>query len=293
MMFSRALLAVTSVAIVPIAIGVLSASSMRTQGQVRRTFEVASVKAASVGFAVKQLDRQRYRDTGSLLAFIVDAYRLGGSCFEKVRIYKTVCPLISGTMPGWATSDSFEIQAKVPDDFPVSGAQGRPDQQQFSLMFQALLEDRFHVKVHWETKEVPVWALTVAKSGPKLQKAEPHALVKLPDGTETEWHGRFGDEPVRGQPGRRRITFKGSTMQQVAEGLAPHADEPVVDKTGLSGEYDFTVEYDTDQGALIGTPALNCPTLSSALQGVGLRCESTKAPIQVLVVDHVERPAEN
>jgi len=253
MTFSRGLI-VTSLLIMRITIGVLSASSMRPQGEARRTFEVASVKVASGGFAIKQLDRQRYRDTGSLLAFIVDAYRLSGSCFEKVRISKTVCPLLSGTLPTWATSDSFEIQAKLPDNFPVSGAQGRPDPQQFSLMFQALLEDRFHVKVHWETKEVPVWALTVVKSGPKLQEADPHTLVKLPDGTETEWHGRFGDEPVRGQPGRRRITFKGSTMQQVAEGLAPHADEPVVDKTGLSGEYDFTVEYDTDQGAPIGTP---------------------------------------
>jgi uncharacterized protein (TIGR03435 family) len=201
--------------------------------------------------------------------------------------------LISGTLPAWATSDSFEIQAKLPDNFPVSGAQGRPDPQQFSLMFQALLEDRFHVKVHWETKEVPVWALTVAKSGPKLQEVDPHKLVKLPDGTETEWHGRFGDEPVRGQPGRRRITFKGSSMQQVVEGLAPHADEPVIDRTGLKGEYDLTIEYDTDQGAAFGISALNCPTLSTALGNLGLRCESTRAPVQVLAIDHVERPVEN
>jgi uncharacterized protein (TIGR03435 family) len=160
-------------------------------------------------------------------------------------------------------------------------------------MFQALLEDRFHLKVHWETKEVPVWALTVAKSGPKLKAAEPHALVKLPDGTETEWHGRFGDEPVRGQPGRRRITFKGTTMQQVVEGLAPHADAPVIDRTGLKGQYDFTIEYDTDQGAPFGVSGLNCPTLSTALQDVGLKCESTKAPVQVLVIDHAEKPSEN
>src|SRR5207247_8908811 len=123
--------------------------------QPRRTFEVASVKAAPGGFVIKQLDRQRYRDTGSLLAYIVDAYRLSGSCGEKIRIFKVDCYLISGTLPGWATADLFEIQAKLPDDFPVSRAQERPDPQQFSLMLQVLLEDRFHVKVHWETKELP------------------------------------------------------------------------------------------------------------------------------------------
>ena len=82
-------------------------------------------------------------------------------------------------------------------------------------------------------------------------------------------------------------------MQQAAEGLTPHADEPVIDRTGLKGQYGFTVEYETDQGAPFGASLLNCPTLSTALQDVGLRCESTKAPVQVLVIDHVERPAEN
>jgi uncharacterized protein (TIGR03435 family) len=172
-------------------------------------------------------------------------------------------------------------------------------------MLQVLLEDRFHLKVHQETKERPVYALTVAKNGPKLTQTGSPVLVGAVDGTSVEQHGLSAFEPVLAPDGsrigRRRITFQGSSMEQVADSLTSYSDRPVLDRTGLKGKYDFKIEYDVDSeivnpnGGILNNlySGLTCSGMSSGLQDLGLKCESTKAPVEILVIDHVERPSEN
>ena len=124
------------------------------------------------------------------------------------------------------------------------------------------------------------------------------------DGTSVEHHGFSALEPVLSpdgsRTGRRRITLQGSSLQQVADNLTTYSDRPVIDRTGLKGEYDLKLEYDVDPTANPGGKVmtglftgLTCSGMSSGLQDVGLKCESTKGPVEILVIDHVERPSEN
>ena len=317
----KLLLVATGVAAltVPIAFGVLNAPLVGAQsillgspGQPRPAFKVASVKPTMQRHGPR-LDAGRYSDAASLLSFVVMAYGLN-SC--AMRATSGVdCPLISG-LPAWAktppnaTTDLFEIQAKLPDNPPVSSsysaAQVRMgDVVQLDLMLQVLLEDRFHLKFHRETKELPVYTLTVGRNGPKLkQTAAPHMVTGV-DGASVEQHGFAAFEPVLSpdgsSTGRRRITFQGSSMQQVADTLTTYSDRSVLDHTGLKGEYDLAIEYEVEQGApnsgagILANlfSGLTCSGMSSALQNLGLKCESTKGPVEVLVIDHVEKPSEN
>lgn len=111
-----------------------------------------------------------------------------------------------------------------------------------------------------------------------------------------------------GAPGRR-LEFKASTMQKLAESLAIFVDRPILDRTGLKGEFDFTIEYELDltapggdasadlsnpMGKMLAGPGIGGPALFTAVQEqLGLKLESTKAPVEVLVVDRLERPSEN
>jgi len=303
----------------PVVIGVLDAPPIRAQsilvgapGQPRPSFEVASVKPTMQRHA-PQLDAGRYSDTASLLSFIVMAYRLNSCAMRAASGID--CPLISG-LPAWAktppmaTTDLFEIQAKLPDSPRISASYTAPQVRQgevvqLDLMLQVLLEDRFHLKVHRETKELPVYTLTVGKNRAKLkQTAAPHMVTGV-DGASVEQHGFAAFEPVLSPDGsgsgRRRIAFQGSSMQQVADSLTMYSDRPVLDHSGLTGEYDFTIDYEVDQGApnsgggVLANlfSGLTCSGMSAALQDVGLKCESTKGAVEVLVIDQVEKPPEN
>src|SRR5262245_6133994 len=136
----------------------------------------------------------------------------------------------------------------------------------------------------------------------KLRSAGPLQMIKAADGSEVPVHGRNSSELVQGVPGRRRITFKASTLQQAVEGLAMYANAPIVDRTALRGEYDFELEYDAEQptprlDSAVGPPnpftSMTCPILSTAIEHLGLKCESMKAPVRVLVIDSVQKPKEN
>jgi uncharacterized protein (TIGR03435 family) len=291
-----------------IVIGVLHAPFILAQSNVRPAFEVASVKPIDLatmtrGHEGHQLDRERYVDRTELLQFIVRAYLGGSSCVMTASPpMGNRCPFISGPAPEWVKTDRFEIQAKMPPNsvpnytYWQTRMENTPELNQ---MLQVLLEDRFHLKVHWEKKELPVYALTVAKNGPKLKKARPGG-VKLSDGSEVEFHGfrDFGLVPTPGGD-RRTLGFLASSMDDAARDFANFLDRPVVDRTGLKGMYDFRIEFENDPDAPALGMALNpfnglaASALSAALQGLGLRLESAKAPLQVLVIDHVEKPSAN
>ena len=217
-----------------------------------------------------------------------------------------ITPIEGG--PGWIDSDRYQITAK---------AEGTPGQDMMrGPMLQALLEDRFKLKVHRESREVPAYALTVAKNGPKLQSFQEGSymildfskpLVMPPPGT-----------PFCGLAMRKRTasgvdwSVKGGTLDDLAQALGVDLDRIVVNKTGLTGKFDFHLEFAVDEttaglNALrVGPgaePAFPQPTASDPPGGpsiltaiqeqLGLKLESAKGPREFVVIDRVERPSEN
>jgi uncharacterized protein (TIGR03435 family) len=163
--------------------------------------------------------------------------------------------------PKWVDADYYDVIAKPPRDGDLSDATNR-------VRMRALLADRFQLVIHTDTKELPVYALVVAKNGPHLEadKAD---------------HPRVGIERRTGAIVCGRVS-----MKDFAEwGLTPLLGNVVLDKTGLEGEFDLRVQYaDDDSG----------PDLASALQTqLGLKLEPQKAPMPVIVVDRAGKATEN
>src|SRR5690348_8836927 len=221
---------------------VIAGNAPLLRAQSRPVFEVASVKATTQRQGLR-LDSGRYSDTADLSTFIVMAYGLS-SCYAKVST-GAPCPLMAGMLPAWASStfpsnaNLFAIEARLPNDPRI--ASGYTAEQvhtgkvtQLSLMLQALLEDRFHLNVHREQKEIPVYALTPVRNGAKLKPATSRELTEDADGTSVEHHCMSAFEPVLApdgsRTGRRRIAFQGASMEQAADVLASYMDRPVVDR---------------------------------------------------------------
>src|SRR5262249_11700325 len=138
-----------------------------------------------------QIEGDRFIGKTDLLSFIVRAYLGGSSCVMKTATQEP-CTLIAG-VPGWVKTEAYEIQAKLPSNLvpKYTVRQLRlGDTPEFNSMLQVLLEDRFHLKVHWEMREVPVYAVTLGKDPLKLTKTPAEGeFRKQPDGSLYEVHG--------------------------------------------------------------------------------------------------------
>ena len=187
--------------------------------------------------------------------------------------------------PKWASADRWDIDARVPPeeiDFLA-----KMNYQQRMGMFQEILAQRFALKVHHETRELPAYVLVLAKGGAKLQPSKINPddpmIAGLP-GNINSSRGRVG-----------KITATQATMSGLAEELSDASGRQVVDHTGLTGRYDFKLTWTPEEDATAGTsPDPNAPSLFTAVEEqLGLRLEATKAPVEVLVIDHIERPTEN
>ena len=218
---------------------------------------------------------------------------------------------ISG--PDWLATEKYDIVAKLPDGAP---------RDQVRSMLQALLLDRFQMKTHHETRDFPVYALLVAKNGLKLtavppDPADPDKSGDRPAVNVSVSGGRGGVVANYGNGsfftlGDNRIEAKKMQMNYVADMLARFEEKPVVDMTELKGKYDFTLNFtEEDYHAMMIRAAISSgmalppeaiqamerasgDSLFSALQVLGLKLESRKAPLDVLVIDHMEKaPSEN
>jgi uncharacterized protein (TIGR03435 family) len=171
--------------------------------------------------------------------------------------------LISGS-PSWLVYDHYDVEGKV-TSFDSGGSQSLSGAQRAEMM-RSLLTDRFKLVVHIETKELPIYDLIVDKNGPKLQESSPNQ--------QRSFSGR---------------TFRARavTIPFLADRLSVRLQRTVVDKTGLTGKYDFDLSLDLSDPS--GVPSL-FPALQEQL---GLKLVPTKGPVQTLVIDHVERPSEN
>jgi uncharacterized protein (TIGR03435 family) len=202
--------------------------------------------------------------------------------------------------PGWTDSDRFDIDARVNGTIPLG---------QMSPLIRAMLEDRFQLKVHKETRDLPVYELVVAKGGLKMKKSEdqtPPVPLPPPDrGAPPRGAGPFAGGPLpRGAFGGGRGNFQGIavTIATVVNFLTQNLGRPVIDKTGLSGLYDLKLEWTPGAEQAPGPfgpgvpPAADAagPSIFTALQEqLGLRLESTKGPVEVVVIDGATKPSEN
>lgn len=243
--------------------------------------------------------------------------------------------------PVWLDSERFEITATMPP---------QTTKEQFHVMLQNLLAERFKMTVHKETKELPMYALEVAKNGPKLTESDGKAQPLDPDGPppplpsggpkmgpdgfpQLPFSGRAGMFGIM-MPGRARLVATGQSMQDLATRLGNQLSKPVVDETGLAKKYDFTLTFAPDGmngpmgpmpppgagegrgGAMVAVAPPGAgpspggsgdsanavkpeaeapPDIFHALQAqLGLRLESKKGPVEIVVVDHMEKtPTEN
>jgi uncharacterized protein (TIGR03435 family) len=185
--------------------------------------------------------------------------------------------------PAWTESDKWDLVGK-PD------APGQPNVDQMKTMIQKLLADRFQLKFHFEKRDLPIYAIRIAKNGAKII------------GSQDDPKGIPGWNFGRTASGMT-MTFRNSPMSQFAAVLQNSMDKPVVDQSGLSGRYDFTLTFTPDpaQAALLGGPPVPAadnpdaaPDLFTAFQRqLGLKLEPAKAPVDVMVIDKVEKPSEN
>lgn len=180
--------------------------------------------------------------------------------------------------PGWLETEKYDLSAK-PDQ------PGIPNADQVRTMLQKLLTERFELAFHRDKKELSAYTITLAKTGPKLTKSE-----------------TGGNLPGFGGRGPGSIGVQNSTMAEFASFLqARILDRPVVDQTGLPGKFTFTLVWRPDQ---LATPGPNAPPLPADLESrsdiftafqeqLGLKLEATKAPVEVFVIERVEKPSAN
>jgi uncharacterized protein (TIGR03435 family) len=173
--------------------------------------------------------------------------------------------------PDWIYHDRFDVEGKT-------DTEGEPSLRQFQEMLQKLLADRFGLKVHRDKRELSVYAMRLAKGGPKLKPAAD--LNSDPD-QEANSHGTELTQ-----------TYTNSSMSDFILGMQFFLDRPLVDQTGLTGRYDFTFRYNADEAHTTDPNAP--PGIFTAVQEqLGLKFEPVKAPADVFVIDHVERPSAN
>jgi uncharacterized protein (TIGR03435 family) len=250
------------------------------------TFEVSTVKPSSPDAISSQINMIPFKSLNVPLdAVIKFAYSLNDGSDDQII-----------GAPGWLHTSKFDIITKTNDATSAQLSKlSVPDKLATSrLMVQALLADRFHLKIHHETRPLPVIALTLtnpnATTDPKLTQIPDPLTSPNPS---HEWFGLGNDGQghvkVHGEPIRVFADFLGN--------LPEIGGRMVVDQTGLTGTYTFTLNYTpqqlaeaTDNGS--STPA--GPSLFAALsEQLGLKLKSTKAPIDVIVIDHIDPPTPN
>jgi uncharacterized protein (TIGR03435 family) len=238
-------------------VGIAPLLAQGASGQPPERFEVAVIRptqsVTATGTSFNLFPGGRIRITNEVKLLIRVAFQMQDS-------------QIAGG-PKWLDTDRYDIEAKT----------GRPEKlkpDQVSPLVRDLLEDRFHLKFHRESREQTAYALVVARGGPKLKpKAEGAAPAMNTSGGQKS----------------SRLTATATSMELLAGYVGNRLGRIVVDKTALTDAYDFTLEWAPDDA-----PDSSAPSLIAALRDqLELRLESQKSPVEVLVIDSIERPSEN
>ena len=295
---SKVALAITGLAALatPILIGVMTAPVIRAQVAPANTpkFEVASIRScpdpsqtppSAVGGGPHIPGSNS--SPGRLATDCVPLRQLIGNTYTTDA--DGLIPLTGG--PSWTNSAFYEIKATAEGDPSVKMMRGS--------MLQGLLEDRFQLKIHRETKEGPVYFLTIARGGPKLQSFTEGSCKPWPSPPPPHVTKEYCTRMIYGvQPA---VEAQGATLEEFSKMLRSVVGRPVIDKTGISGRFDIRVKFSREGTELAGlqlkesVPDPNDPpSIFTALQEqLGLRLDSGRGPIETLVIDHIEKPSEN
>jgi uncharacterized protein (TIGR03435 family) len=284
-----------SPAAVATATALVAITAVAVLGQTARPqFEVASVKPTGDrgGRLTMRPMPGRITASGPLRVLMQAAYGL-----EPFQILGA---------PEWVEWDGYEIDAK---------AAGNPGRAQMFLMLQSLLENRFQLRVHRESREMPVYALEPARGGLRLpppkdvncsDDAEPQPLPEpgarmQPPGVGSQHALRCGGLNVTLELGGARMQGGKVPMAEFVRVLSRVLDRRVTNQTGFSGVFDVKLDFQPDETTPVlpppppgAAPAETAtPSIFSAVQQLGLRLQPSKGPVEVLVIDHVERPSAN
>ena len=246
----------------------------------------------------------RFRAAFPVPAYVGFAYKLAQ--FETREAFDH--------LPKWVRGNAYEIEANSP---------GNPTKDQMRLMMQSLLADRFKLKVHLETRDVPVLALELAEPGKPGPKLIPHSqgppcpdeyvemkidLAKPPQAVDPRkeiFPQNCGEAPMRGMPDNTLyVGHRDTTMEIAAQDiynygvLAGEVNMPIIDQTGVKGRYDYRLEYKLDPSHRIFNPQpttdpTGTPFLDAVKKQLGLKLVKTTGPVRTLVVDHIEMPSGN
>jgi uncharacterized protein (TIGR03435 family) len=245
---------------------ILPVGATWAQSQAQPRFDVASIKPSdptALGGYVRFQPGGRLEVNNVQLIFLIQNI-YGVRDFQIVGAPKWITD--------WNTA-RFDIEAK---------AEGATSEEQLGFMAQNLLEDRFQLKFHRETRELPVYLLTPGKGGVKLQAT--------PDNGRPRGSGGLGFQD------RGWLQGQNVSMESFVKALSQFTDHPVVDRTSYSEAFTFKLQWMPEKSPDgRGDPPADAvrPAFSTALQQMGLKLEAQKAPIEVLVIDRVERPSEN
>ena len=233
-----------------------------------------------------------------LMLYIAFAWKIGGSQYQALQ----------QQLPQWVLNDRFDIQAR---------AAGNPDKDTMRAMMRSLLAERFKLALHSEEREIPVSAFVLAtpgKPGPQLRQhpadaqcttqndpfaPPPNQMPTVAGGFPVMCGGIYALPPQK--PADQRIGARAITLELLARSLpTTETNRPLVDRTGLNGTVDFVLEWQpvrtgpAQPGAAEPNPDDSGPTFAEALsQQLGIKLESAKAPVEVLVLDHIEHLIEN
>jgi len=291
---------------VPIAVGVMNAPLIRAQSATAATpkFETSSIDTCSDEPGLKRgygySSSQGRLNTGCMP--LVDAGNLGLIQRAYVRFagghphWPGIVPIHGG--PDWIRSEFYNVNAK---------AEGNPNEQMMEgPMLQALLEDRFKLKIHRETRAVPVYVLTAAQGGSLLKPSTEGSCTPMPLTVPVSALAP-GQEYCKVRVGFKgpSVDAQGATLTEFSKLLDLVLDRPVIDKTGIAGKFDIHLEFAADAATPNFLPGGDLARLAgaasdstgasifTAMQQLGLKLEPAEGPREFLVIDHVERPTGN
>jgi len=261
-------------------------------GQTTLTFDAASIKKAGPQEFSNGAERKTAKKAGRLLRpsggpGTNDPGRIRYPYISLKDLVKTALSAKEYELvgPNWMDAETFAIEATMP---PAT------TKDQLRVMLQNLLAERFKLKTHWEKRETSAYSLVVAKNGPQLGRAGSIQVGGSigPNGAPMT----VADQLLQDAgPAAGSVTWTGLrvTMAELAEKLTEETQRPVTDATGLKAKYDFTVTF--RRTAIDLTPETgDLPDISSALQSIGLKLDAAKRPVEVIVIDHIEKtPTEN
>jgi|SRR5579883_2254854 len=263
-----------------------------SQGRSKPAFEVATVKRNT---AIEGRSRQGDQPGGRFVATRVTLRTLMGFA------YRGVYGPLGG--PAWVDSELWDIAAKAPEG-SVPGCTGPPDMDKpdtMALMVQSLLEDRFQLKTHSEQREIPVYELRIARGGAKIKLSDDQTPAGPPSGPpQPGTIPRGAMKMLRGDVEGLAVPISG-----LVGTLSLQAGRKVIDKTGLTGLYDFKLLWTPDPTAAPaqpGTPVGTAPIpgdpggpslFTSVQEQLGLTLQPAKANVDALIIDSVQKPSEN